>query len=225
MPVSSKVFSSMLPKMRACSVSSRASVTASAEAEDDKAAESQDVSRGVASCDCRVKLTVKVAGEPVSAAEIRFLLDQGSTLVFFRDRWIEVDRGILKAALRALEKGAGKKPNVLAFAMGIGHVGSLEIDELKAHGWLRGLVNELRSRGSSASSERSFEKGGSVPPGFKGELRAYQAHGVSWLRFLTGHGFGALLADDMGLGKTIQTIAWLLGYEIPEGWRGRPALK
>ena len=153
------------------------------------------------------KLTVKVAGEPVTAEEIRFLLEQGSTLVCFRDHWIEVDRGILKEALRALEKGADKKANALSFALGIGHVGSLEIGEVKARGWLRGLVEELRAAGSSSLIPHPS----SLIPGFKGELRDYQKRGVEWLRFLTDHGFGALLADDMGLGKTIQVIAWMLG--------------
>ena len=48
------------------------------------------------------------------------------------------------------------------------------------------------------------------PQGFKGELRPYQARGVSWLSFLEQWGLGACLADDMGLGKTIQLIAFLL---------------
>ena len=153
-----------------------------------------------------VRLTVRVAGEPVTADEIRFLLDQGSSLVYFRDRWIEVDRSILKEALRALEKGADKNANALTFALGIGHVGQLEIEEVKAHGWLRGLVEELRAASCLSSSV-------SGPPridGFVGELRDYQRRGVEWLAFLTGHGFGALLADDMGLGKTVQVIAWVL---------------
>ena len=153
-----------------------------------------------------VRLTVRVAGEPVTAEEIRFLLEQGSSLVFFRDRWIEVDRGILKEALRALEKGAGKKVNPLSFAMGLGHVGALELEEVKAHGWLRGLVNELR--GASGLPSRVSRP--SACPGFTGTLRDYQQRGVEWLSFLTGHGFGALLADDMGLGKTIQVIGWIL---------------
>ena len=153
-----------------------------------------------------LKLTVHVAGEPVTADEIRFLLDQGSSLVYFRDRWIEVDRGILKEALRALEKGADKNANALTFALGIGHVGALEIEEVKAHGWLRGLVEELRSTSCLSSSVSSPSK----IVGFKGELRDYQRRGVEWLKFLTEHGFGALLADDMGLGKTIQVIAWVL---------------
>ena len=159
------------------------------------------------------KLVVRVAGEPVTAEEIRFLLDQGSSLVFFRDRWIEVDRGILKEALRALEKGVGKKANPLTFALGLGHVGRLELEEVKSHGWLRGLVEELRSHASLSSSVSSS----SQIPGFHGELRDYQKRGVAWLQFLTSHGFGALLADDMGLGKTIQVIAWILKER---GWEG-----
>lgn len=172
-----------------------ARVTASAELIDE-----EDVAK---SHDHTVKLTVRVAGEVVSAEEIRFLLDQGSTLVYFRDRWIEVDRSILKEALRALEKGVGKKPNLIAFAMGIGRVGQLEIDELKSHGWLRGLVHQL--------CEKGYEKP-SIASTCRAILRPYQVRGVAWMRFLTDHGFGALLADDMGLGKTVQTIAWLCSF-------------
>ena len=152
-----------------------------------------------------VRLTVRVDGEPVGAEEIRFLLDQGSTLVYFRDRWIEVDRSILREALRALEKCAPRKVEALAFALGVGHVGSLEIEELRAHGWLRGFVNELRNAGGAGLPGAEAEA-----PGFVGSLRDYQRRGVAWMKFLTDNGFGALLADDMGLGKTVQAIAWML---------------
>ena len=50
-----------------------------------------------------IKLEIKIDGERVGAEEIRFLLEQGSSLVFFRDRWIEVDRSMLKEALKAIE--------------------------------------------------------------------------------------------------------------------------
>ncbi len=150
-----------------------------------------------------VKLTVRVDGEPVSAEEIRFLLEQNSSLVFFRNRWIEVDRSLLKEALRALERTGKLRLSPVGFAMGIGAIGRLEIAEVAAHGWLRGLVNELRSRGETPVGELRLA-------GFAGELRDYQRRGVKWLSFLTAHGFGALLADDMGLGKTVQTIAWIL---------------
>ena len=162
--------------------------------------------------DHSVRLVVRVAGEAVTADEIRFLLDQGSTLVYFRDRWIEVDRGILKEALRALAKGTDRKANPLTFALGIGHVGRIEIDEARAHGWLRGLVNELRSQGKDVAELSAAE-----PNGFAGALRGYQREGVAWLGFLTSHGFGALLADDMGLGKTVQVIAWMLSWRAHGG--------
>ena len=151
-----------------------------------------------------LKLTVKVAGEAVTAAEIRFLLDQGSSLVYFRDHWIEVDRDLLRQALRALEKRDNKVASPFSFAMGLGRIGALELEEVKSHGWLRGLVNTLRGQDALVLPEVD------TVPGLVGTLRPYQARGVAWIRFLVDHGFGALLADDMGLGKTIQTIAWIL---------------
>lgn len=149
----------------------------------------------------------RIAGEKVSADEIRFLLDQGGSLVFFREHWIEIDRAVLKEALRTLERGASKPANLMSFAFGVGRVGSLEIEELKAKGWLRGLVNRLSAKGEGVENPW---KGPGGPAGFAGNLRAYQVTGVTWMKFLTDHGFGALLADEMGLGKTIQTIAWIL---------------
>jgi len=155
----------------------------------------------------KVELIVRVAGEKVSAQDIRFLLDQGSSLVYFRERWIEVDRALLRQALRALEKGLGAKAgSPLLFALGLGHVGALELEESRSRGALGRLINELRSlsRGDTALPLPAAAEG------FLGSLRDYQARGVQWLQSVTSHGFGALLADDMGLGKTIQTIAWIL---------------
>ncbi len=151
------------------------------------------------------KLTVRVDGEPVSEAEIEFLLDQNSPMVFFRDRWIEVDRNILREALRALRASNAKKMKLrdaLAFAAGMGRAGRLKVEELKAHGWLRGLINELKG-------EEAFSMA-PVPAGFHGELRPFQLRGFSWLAFLAKWGLGACLADDMGLGKTVQAIAYIL---------------
>ena len=165
-----------------------------------------DVSRGDKK---GVRLKIKVAGEEVSAEEIRFLLEQNSTLVFFRDRWIEVDRGILREALRALEKSEKTKANPLSFALGIGAVGRMEVEEVLADGGILGLLNRLRQSHDGAAN---VTRGGIAVeiPRFEGTLRDYQLRGVEWISFLTDNGFGALLADDMGLGKTIQTIAWIL---------------
>ena len=151
------------------------------------------------------KLTIRVDGEPVSEQEIEFLLDQGSPLVFFRNRWIEVDRNVLREALRALRATKAKKLSVreaVSFALGLGRLGRLRVDEVKAHGWLRGLLNELRGDQVFALLP--------PPPGLRGTLRDYQQRGFSWLAFLAKWGFGPCLADDMGLGKTVQTIAFIL---------------
>ena len=58
---------------------------------------------------------------------------------------------------------------------------------------------------------RSFNGVGPAdePPGFTGELRAYQKTGLGWLHFLQDFRLGGCLADDMGLGKTVQVLAML----------------
>lgn len=153
------------------------------------------------------RLQIRVDGEVVDIEEIRFLIEQKSTLVFFRNRWIEVDRNVLKEALRVLERQNGQKISVneaLAFASGIGFAGRLQIEELAAHGWLRGLIHSLKSAGRG-----TLEKIGEIK-GLEAKLTDYQKRGVAWMKFLADNGFGALLADEMGLGKTVQTIAWLL---------------
>lgn len=160
------------------------------------------------------KLTIRVDGEKVSEQELRFLLDQGSALVFFRDRWIEVDRNVLREALRALQAVKAKQLTVreaVSFALGTGKAGHLRVAGVKAHGWLRGLLNELRG-------ERQFRI---LPPpeGLKATLRDYQLRGVSWLAFLARWGFGPCLADDMGLGKTVQVIAWMLHLKAQAEFR------
>ena len=157
-----------------------------------------------------LKVKILVDGEPVDAEEIRFLLDQKSSLVFFRDRWVEIDRAELREALRALERGDGRTLSVneaVAFASGIGAIGAVELASVRAHGWLRGLLNELKGGKDLLGAEMATGPSAALYQA----LRPYQRRGVAWMRFLTDHGFGALLADDMGLGKTVQTIGWMLG--------------
>lgn len=193
-----------------------------AEADIEGGAAGREASPGAAPS-ATLRLRISVAGEVVDAEEIRFLLDQKSTIVFFRDRWIEVDRGILKEALRALERQDGGKLAVneaVAFASGIGFAGSIAVAPADSGKGIRALVNELKAVRRGAGSEGVLSADRSIP-GFVGELRPYQRRGVAWIRFLTDNGFGALLADDMGLGKTIQTIAWILETRrMGDGERG-----
>ena len=81
---------------------------------------------------------------------------------------------------------------------------------------IRGLGRQLREAGGSIPVA-------TLPTGFHGTLRPYQARGVDWLQFLRHAGLGGVLADDMGLGKTVQTLAHLL-IEKAAGRLDRPAL-
>jgi hypothetical protein len=159
----------------------------------------------------KAKITVRVAGEKVSRADIAFLLDQGSNIVFFRGRWIEVDRGILKNALKVLDANGKKmtQREAVSFALGFRRTRGLAATRVKGTGWLGKILEELKSGGRFKVLAK--------PKGLKGELRGYQKRGYSWIKHLTDRGFGALLADDMGLGKTVQTIAWILKRRETEG--------
>jgi len=67
---------------------------------------------------------------------------------------------------------------------------------------LEQLANKLRDEGNIPQLD--------PPSGLLAALRPYQLRGWSWLRFLSEHAMGAVLADDMGLGKTVQTLAALV---------------
>jgi len=79
---------------------------------------------------------------------------------------------------------------------------------------LRRLASLLQGRGLMSPQ---------LPPGFRAELRPYQAQGVAWLDLLRESGLGGVLADDMGLGKTVQILA-LLALEKSRGNLTEPAL-
>jgi SNF2 family DNA or RNA helicase len=48
-----------------------------------------------------------------------------------------------------------------------------------------------------------------LPEGILATLRPYQITGYKWLRTLSDHDLGGILADDMGLGKTLQSIVYI----------------
>lgn len=55
-----------------------------------------------------------------------------------------------------------------------------------------------------------------VPSRLQADLREYQKIGFRWMKMLSHHHFGGILADDMGLGKTLQTISFLLSEKEDE---------
>ena len=151
----------------------------------------------------KLDLVIKVDGHPVSMEEIRFLLEQKSNFVYFHEHWIEIDRGILKEALRALERCRKEKVDAMPFALGIGSIGRFEIEDAVVKGGVSKLLADFRKIGRQNTEASAI-------PGLQGVLRDYQRRGVAWMSAVTDRGFGALLADDMGLGKTVQTIGWIL---------------
>ncbi len=164
--------------------------------------------------DFRVGVTLD--GDTLTVDELHALQTATDGLVLLRDKWVEVDREKLDAALAQwgqvqrqseeeglsffegmrLLSGAPLAGDAAASAVAI----APQWTGIAAGPALQRTLTELRDPGDEDSP----------PPGLLGDLRPYQRAGVSWLRFATRLGLGACLADDMGLGKTIQVLSLLL---------------
>ena len=93
---------------------------------------------------------------------------------------------------------------------------ALRLEAVDVDGWLRGVLEQLRTQKLLAELAE--------PAGFVGELRPYQRRGLGWLVYLRRLGLGACLADDMGLGKTVQAIAMLLHERAEDPEERQPTL-
>jgi SNF2 family DNA or RNA helicase len=93
---------------------------------------------------------------------------------------------------------------------------ALRLEAVDVDGWLRGVLEQLRTQKLLSELPE--------PAGFVGELRPYQRRGLGWLVYLRRLGLGACLADDMGLGKTVQAIAMLLHERAEKPEERQPAL-
>lgn len=164
---------------------------------------------------------LSIADETLSADEFEQLINQGSPLVEINGRWVELKPQDVKAARQFLAGQKTASPLSVEDALRISTGDTQLIDKLpvvsfEATGALQTLIETLTT-GNQTLEEMEASSG------FKGQLRPYQARGVSWLAFLEQWGLGACLADDMGLGKTIQLIAFLL-YLQDNDWLESPAL-
>lgn len=170
-----------------------------------------ETGRGLFNLESLLKYDWRVAlgDETMDAEEFRRLVDLKAPLVSLRGKWVELDPEHISQVTGLLE-GLGEGGTVsvaraICLSIGGGVEGhEAEIERVEVDGRLKGLLDLL---GKSASCELL-----EPPAGFTGHLRPYQVRGVSWLYFLTKHGFGACLADDMGLGKTVQLLALALHY-------------
>ncbi|MBM6619170.1 DEAD/DEAH box helicase [Bacillus suaedaesalsae] len=160
-------------------------------------------------------------GIDISEEEFTKLVEEKRRLINIRGRWIRLDPNFIKQVQTIMQKAnreglrfwdvleqellqEDREANVeeLESAQIFRHI-QIEINEQ-----LSGMIRKLTEAKELPPVE--------VPATFKGELRPYQKHGVEWLSFLRGFGFGACLADDMGLGKTVQMITYFLHVKEKE---------
>jgi hypothetical protein len=160
-----------------------------------------------------------IARGGLSAARVidgraHIVLDDGTVLSVPADR-VERLLSVLEAMLES-GRGTGDRMQVpLEEADAL-----LDIDDLVARrpDETRQIDAFLRTLREAAEPSRM-----APPPGFQGELRAYQEVGLGWLQQMRIGGMGGILADDMGLGKTAQTLAHI-ALEEAEGRLDVPAL-
>lgn len=167
------------------------------------------------------KWDLSVGGQILTKAEFDELITQGTPLVEINGQWIELRPQDVRAAKEFFEKRKGQTKLSVEEALRISTGDNQLIDKLPvvkfdASGKLDELITTMTTGNQSLTPVEE-------PNGFEGQLRPYQAKGVSWLSFLEQWGLGACLADDMGLGKTIQLIAFLL-YLKQEKALGGPVL-
>ena len=167
------------------------------------------------------KWDLSVGGQILTKAEFDELITQGTPLVEINGQWVELRPQDVRAAKDFFEKRKGQTKLSVEEALRISTGDNQLIDKLPVVKFdASGKLDELIT--TMTTGNQSLEEI-SEPDGFKGQLRPYQAKGVSWLSFLEQWGLGACLADDMGLGKTVQLIAFLL-YLRQEKALGGPVL-
>lgn len=155
----------------------------------------------------KFKWELAIGDQTISKKEFDRLMALKSPLVEVKGEWIALQPSEVRAA-QAIFTGSKEQMNLTvedALRLSTGDtttLAKLPVVNFEASGSLQELIINLTGNQAITLIE--------TPKGFKGQLRPYQARGVSWLAFLERWGLGACLADDMGLGKTPQLIAFLL---------------
>nr|MDJ0517153.1 SNF2 helicase-associated domain-containing protein [Trichodesmium sp. MO_231.B1] len=141
---------------------------------------------------------LSIGGQKLTKAEFEKLVAKDSPLVEVNGEWVELQPQDVRAAQNFFatrkEQMALSLEDALRLATGDTQtMEKLPVVNFESGGQLQELLDTL-------TNNRSLEEI-PTPENFRGELRNYQARGVSWLTFLERWGLGACLADDMGLGK------------------------
>ena len=166
--------------------------------------------------DFRVQMTLE--GEPLTASELKAILESASGLVLLKGKWVEVDKDKLREVLEHWEKvqsaaGSGGVPLLQGLRLLSGFdAGQASQPEEQAGraGWSKVIAGD--ALGKLLAQMQQPEVSAESDPGeeLRAALRPYQRQGAHWLWFMNRLGLGACLADDMGLGKTIQVLSLLL---------------
>ena len=132
----------------------------------------------------------------LTAADVARLAAEARPLVRSHGRWVELDRVDLKEAAAALEERAAKTQmsgaEILRAAVGLEGSPLSGGISIEGEGWATSLLDKARTVPTEPIP---------MPEGFVGELRAYQAEALGWMRFLDAAELGGCLALDMGLGQ------------------------
>lgn len=141
-----------------------------------------------------------IGDKNISKQEFDRLMALKSPLVEVSGEWIALQPSEVRAA-QAIFAASQEQMNLSvedALRLSTGDtttLAKLPVVNFEASGALQELITNLTGNQSIKLIE--------IPASFVGQLRPYQARGVSWLAFLERWGLGACLADDMGLGKCI----------------------
>jgi superfamily II DNA or RNA helicase len=152
-------------------------------------------------------VTVSLDGEQVPFEQLfTALAHDEHELLLESGTYFSIDRPEL-AQLRALideahalsDRPWGDRPRLSIYQAGIwDELRTLGVVARQSERW-RTAVGGLLDIDDSAPP--------AVPDSLDATLRPYQRDGYRWLRFLSDHRLGGILADDMGLGKTVQVLA------------------
>lgn len=151
-----------------------------------------------------------IGDKTISKQEFERLMALKSPLVEVSGEWIALQPSEVRAA-QAIFAASQEQMNLSvedALRLSTGDtttLAKLPVVNFEASGALQELITNLTGNQSINLIE--------IPAGFVGQLRPYQARGLSWLAFLERWGLGACLADDMGLGKcaTYNTLIYVNG--------------
>ncbi|MFT8322089.1 MAG: DEAD/DEAH box helicase [Bacillus sp. (in: firmicutes)] len=167
-------------------------------------------------------------GINLSEDEFNKMVEEKRRLVYIRGRWIKLDPSFIRQIQDLMKKAEKEGLHVRdLIEQELLQTKEQQEDDLENPKTFAKIQIELNRQWRTMIHQLKEIKNlplEEVPKSFLGELRPYQALGMSWLLFLRKYGFGAVLADDMGLGKTVQLISYLLKVKEGEKNKQTPAL-